>query len=108
MCVSGCTPSETINHNIKQDADHFRTYRQISVINLRTDTMLMQVEGYMSISNSADNELAVTIKINKDSYQMHYIYVGSEVCYLVEQLEDTHTDAYHWEIRVYIPVPIID
>lgn len=111
LCVFGlssCNEAENIQYNIAYQSDNFETYRRITVINLRSDTILLQVEGYLSIKDSTESELAVIIKTGKDKYQMHYIYTGAEIVYLVEQLEPSNTDPYHWEIRVFATIPEID
>ena len=111
LCVFGlssCNEAANIQYNIAYQSDNFETYRRITVINLRSDTVLLQVEGYLSIKDSTESELAVIIKTDKDKYQMHYIYTGAEIVYLVEQLEPSNTDPYHWEIRVFAKIPEID
>lgn len=111
LCVFGlssCNEAANIQYNIAYQSDNFETYRRITVINLRSDTILLQVEGYLSIKDSTESELAVIIKTGKDKYQMHYIYTGAEIVYLVEQLEPSNTDPYHWEIRVFATIPEID
>lgn len=105
--LSGCNEADNIKHNISTKSDSFETYRKITVINLRSDSILLQVEGYLSIKDSTDTELAVIIQTGPKDYKMHYIYTGAEIVYLVEQLEPSNTDPYHWEIRVFAVVPDI-
>lgn len=104
----GCNEAENIQHNIAKQSDNFETYRRITVINLRSDTILLQVEGYIAIKDSTDSELAVIIQTGKNEYKMHYIYTGAEIVYLVEQLEPSNTDPYHWEIRIFAVTPDIE
>lgn len=106
--LTGCNEAENIQHNISLQSDNFETYRKITVINLRSDTVLLQVEGYISIKDSTQTELAVIIQTGPKDYKMHYIYTGAEIVYLVEQLEPSNTDPYHWEIRVFATIPDID
>lgn len=35
---------------------------------------------------------------------MHYFSVDNNFAYVIEQVENTHTDPYHWEINWYVPV----
>lgn len=106
--LGACSDAKTIQHNISQKSDKFETYRQVKVINLRSDRVLLEIEGYLSIQNTEGNELAVIIKTGKDEYKMHYVYLAPEVVYLVEQVENTHTDAYHWIIRIHAVIPEFD
>lgn len=109
MCwLVGCNEADNIQYNIAEQSDKFETYRKITVINLRSDTILLQVEGYLSIKDSTSDELAVIIKTGQNEYKVHYIYTGAEIVYLVEQLDPSNTDPYHWEIRVFAVVPEFD
>lgn len=110
MCLfllSACNDADTIQHNISQKSDNFETYRKVTVINLRSDKILLEVEGYLSIKDSTEKELAIIIMTAPSQYKMHYVYTGSEVVYLVEQTENTTTDPYHWSIRIHAVVPEI-
>ena len=107
MCLvllSACNDADTIQHNISQKSDNFETYRKVTVINLRSDKILLEVEGYLSIKDSSEKELAIIIMTAPSQYKMHYVYTGSEVVYLVEQTENTTTDPYHWSIRIHAVV----
>lgn len=105
---TGCNKADNIQHNIRQDSDNFETYRRVTVINLRSDKVLLTVEGYISIKDSSTNEIAVIINTAPNKYMMHYVYTGPEVVYLVEQLEPSNTDPYHWEIKIFAVTPDID
>ena len=106
--LTGCNKADNIQHNIRQDSDNFETYRRVTVINLRSDKVLLTVEGYISIKDSSTNEIAVIINTAPIKYMMHYGYTGPEVVYLVEQLEPSNTDPYHWEIKIFAVTPDID
>lgn len=102
---TGCNDADTVQHNISQASDKFETYRRVTVINLRSDKILLEVEGLISIKNSSADELAVIIKTGENTYKMHYIYLGAQIVYLVEQSENTTTDPYHWAIRIHAVIP---
>lgn len=106
-CLFSCNKAENIKHNISKQSDSFETYREVTVINLRSDKVLMQVEGYISIKDSSENELAIIIMEGPGQYKMHYIYFGGEVIYLVEQKENSTTNPYHWDIRMFAEFPNI-
>ncbi len=105
FALSACDDAQVIQHNISQKSDKFETYRLVTVINLRSDKILLEVEGYISIQNTEGNELALVIKTGEKEYKMHYVYLAPEVVYLVEQTENTHTDPYHWAIRIHAILP---
>lgn len=106
--LTGCNKADNIQHNIRQDSDNFETYRRVTVINLRSDKVLLTVEGYISIKDSAENEIAIIICTAPKEYMMHYVYTGPEVVYLVEQMKPSNTDPYHWEIKIFATWPDID
>lgn len=111
FCVVGitsCNKADNIQHNISKESDNFETYRKVTVINLRSDKVLLTVEGYISIKDSAANEIAIIINTAPKEYMMHYVYTGPEVVYLVEQVKPSNTDPYHWEIKIFATWPDID
>ena len=73
-CFTGCTAAENVNHNLSQKADNFEVVRKITVYNARTDLIVMEMEGLMSLSNNSTSELVVTCKVGPDQYKKNYIY----------------------------------
>ena len=45
----GCSTAHTVNYNLSKDANEFNIYRRITVTNARTDTVMLQAEGYMAL-----------------------------------------------------------
>ena len=84
-----------------KDANEFNIYRRITVTNARTDTVMLQAEGYMALGNNSSNELVVTIKTGDDQYYKDYIYLNDWTCYVMEQTEPKGTDKYDYELVFY-------
>ena len=105
FALTSCNDADVVQNNISQASDKFQTYRLVTVINLRSDKILLEVEGYISIKDSTSSELAIIIMTGPNQYKMHYVYLGSEIVYLVEQKENTTTDPYHWDIRIHAVIP---
>ena len=101
FCMCGCSTADTVNYNLNKEADEFNVYRRITVTNARTDTIMLQAEGYMSLSNNSSNELVVTFKTGEDQYYKDYIYLNDWTCYVMEQVEPKSTDKYHYELVFY-------
>lgn len=99
--MTGCSTADTVNHNLSKDANEFNVYRRITVTNARTDTIMLQAEGYMALGNNSSNELVVTIKTGDDQYYKDYIYLNDWTCYVMEQTEPKGTDKYHYELVFY-------
>ena len=107
-CLTGCTAAEDVNYNLSQAADNFEVVRKITVYNARTDMIIMEMEGIMSLSNNSTSELVVTCKTGEDEYKKNYVYLNDFVIYVVEDITGTVTDPYHYKIHFYTALPDID
>lgn len=105
---TSCNAADTVNHNLSQQADNFQVARKITVYNARTDLIVMEMEGYMSLSNNSTRELVVTCKTGESEYKKNYVYLNEYVIYVVEDITGTVTDPYHYKIHFYTPLPDID
>ena len=106
--LTGCTASDDVNYNLSQAADNFEVVRKITVYNARTDMIIMEMEGLMSLSNNSTSELVVTCKTGEDEYKKNYVYLNDYVIYVVEDITGTVTDPYHYKIHFYTAVPDFD
>lgn len=107
-CLTACTEAANVNHNLSQAADNFQCLRKITVYNARTDLIVMEMEGYMSLSNSSTNELVVTCMTGANEYKKNYIYLNEYVIYVVEDITGTTTDPFHYKVHFYTALPDID
>ena len=103
---SGCSEAEKVNANLSKQADYFECERRITVYNARTDTIILEAEGYLSISNNVSNELVVTVKTGPNEYKKNYIYLNDYTLYVVEDITGTHTDPYHYKMYFHNEFPI--
>ena len=106
LIFSGCSEADKVNANLSKQADYFECERRITVYNARTDTIILEAEGYMSISNNIDDELVVTVKTGPDEYKKNYIYLNDYTLYVVEDITGTHTDPYHYKMYFHTEFPI--
>ena len=74
--IAGCSEAERVNHNMSKQADYFECERKITVYNARTDNIILEAEGFMSISNNTNNELVVTVKTGPNEYKKNYVYLN--------------------------------
>ena len=95
ICAS-CSEASKVNSNLSKQADYFECERRITVYNARTDKIIFEAEGYMSISNNATNELVITCKVGANEYKKNYVYLNDYTMYAVEDITGTHTDPYHY------------
>lgn len=112
LCVitlSACSEADKVNTNLSKQADYFECERRITVYNARTDTIILEAEGYMSVSNNSASELVVTCKVGQNEYKKNYIYLNDYTLYVVEDIMGTHTDPYHYQLYFHTEVlPTVD
>ena len=48
VLLSGCSTADTVNYNLSKEANEFNVYRRLTVTNARTDTIMLQAEGYLT------------------------------------------------------------
>ena len=108
VCFASCNAAETVNHNLSVKADNFECLRRITVYNARTDLIVLEIEGYMSLQNNTHSELVVTCKVGDDQYKKNYVYLNDYVIYVVEDITGTETDPYHYQVIFYTPVPDVE
>lgn len=114
LCCSllfvGCVGSaaNNVNHNLSQAADNFEILRKITVYNARTDMIVLEMEGFMSLSNNSTSELVVTCMTGINEYKKNYVYLNEYVIYVVEDITGTNTDPYHYKVHFYTALPDID
>lgn len=94
VLVSGCRESDVVSRNVSKQADNFNVTRRITVFNIRTDTVLMQMTGKMSLQNNSSSELVVLIEVEKGVYQKHFVYLNEYTMYVVEDLSGAEVSPY--------------
>lgn len=106
MLFAGCSEADKANYNISKQADYFESERKLTVYNARTDTIILETEGYMSISNNDNGELVCTVKTGKNTYKKNYVYLNEYTMYVVEDITGTHTDPYHYKVYFHTEQPV--
>ena len=108
MALTGCTEAQKVSHNISQNADNFNVMRRLTVINMRTDKIILCMTGKMSIQNEGNNELAVLVEIDhkKGIYQKHLVYLNEWTMYTVEDISGVSVSRYDYEIE-FMPEMIV-
>ena len=106
LMLVGCTEADKVNANLSQQASYFECERRITVYNARTDKIILEVEGFMDISNNSHNELVVTCKVGPNEYKKNYVYLNEYTIYAVEDITGTHTDPYHYQLYFHTEFPV--
>lgn len=97
----GCRPSERVSYNVSKEADSFNVIRKLTVINCRTDSVMMELVGTFALGNSSAGELEVICKTGEDEYRKHYIYLNDWTAYTVEDISGADVNPYNYEINFY-------
>ncbi len=95
----GCTEVDQVSTNISQEADNFNVTRKLTVVNARTDTILLELTGTFALKNNTDNELEVVIETAEGKYKKDLVYLNDYTMYVVEDVSGADVDKYHYEIN---------
>ena len=105
--LNGCTKADRVNWNTRQQADNFDIRRRVVALNTRTDKILFEVEGLISLTDDDDGDLNVMIKTN-DGYKLFYAHLSKDVTYTCIQLEPNEADPYAYDIRFFPAKEVIE
>ena len=108
MALTGCTEAQKVSGDLRQDVGNFNVMRRLTVINMRTDKIILCMTGKMSIQNEGNNELAVLVEIDhkKGIYQKHLVYLNEWTMYTVEDISGVSVSRYDYEIE-FMPEMIV-
>ena len=95
----GCTEADQVSTNISQEADNFNVSRKLTVVNARTDTILLELTGTFALKNNTANELEVVIETAEGKYKKDLVYLNDYTMYVVEDVSGADIDKYHYEIN---------
>ena len=99
--LSSCRQADTVQHNLKREADDFNIRRRITVLNTRTDTPMMQITGLLSIDVDNDGDLNIIIEKAPNEFVLNYAHLSNDTTYIVEQIETKEVSKYQYEIKFY-------
>ena len=99
IVFTGCTQADRVSRNLSQQADSFNVARKLTVINVRTDSVLFQLTGNFSVEKESDGDLAIIGEDNNGKYYKHFICLADEITYVVEDLGSTGVNKYKYEIN---------
>lgn len=101
LVLSSCRQSDKVSYNIKRQADDFNVRRRITVLNTRTDRVMMRITGLMSISVDSDHDLNIVIEKAPNEFVLDYVHLSQDTTYSVEQIETLEVNKYKYDIIFY-------
>ncbi len=98
--AAGCmdTKVNRVRYNQSNEADNFNIQRRLTVFNIRTDTVLFQMEGTFALGTSERDELEVTVQTGKNEFKRHFVSLPDEVAYVMEDISGANSDPYKYGI----------
>lgn len=100
VLCAGCRQADRVAYNISKEADAFNVQRKITVINARTDTIMLELTGTFSLKNNESSELEVICELEDGTYQKHFIYLNDYTLYVVEDISNTEVSKYYYELNI--------
>jgi hypothetical protein len=97
---TGCRRSDIVSYNVSKEADNFDVTRKITVINARTDSVVFELEGVFSLSNTSARELTVICKTNT-GYKKHFIYLNENTLYFVEDIGGADVSSLSYKVNFF-------
>lgn len=106
--LCACESQATIvSQNVSKEADNFNVVRRLTVINSRSDKVVLSMVGKISIEDVTDG-IAVLVEIDHDKqiYQKHYVYLNEWTMYTVEDVSGVNVSPYIYEME-FMPEQIV-
>lgn len=101
LTMTGCRQSHRVAWNVSKEADNFGVTRKLTVLNVRSDKVLLEMTGTFSIANNTANELEIICKVGEDTYKKHFVYLNEWTVYTVEDVSGADIDPYKYEVDFY-------
>lgn len=103
--LAGCTEADKVSANISKEADNFNVTRRVTIFNTRTDKLLLEVVGALSVQRSG-GDIDIIIEVAPNTYKKHFVSLNSWTTYVVEDISGAFVDKYHYEIN-FLPEMIV-
>lgn len=106
LLLTGCmTEAQKVSHNVSKEADNFNVSRRVTVFNVRSDKVLLEVIGNLSVQGS-NGDIDIIVETEPGHYKKHFVRLNSWTAYVVEDVTGAFVDKYHYEIN-FLPDMIV-
>lgn len=105
VALTGCREAERVSHNLSKEADMFNVTRRVTVYNTRTDKVLLEVIGNLSVQSSS-GDIDLIVEVGPGQYKKHFINLNGWTTYVVEDVSGAFVDKYHYEVN-FLPEMIV-
>lgn len=97
---TGCTEAERKSTEISRKADEFKTPRKLTIINTRTDKIILEFIGTFSVQSSS-GAIDILCAVGDDKYEKHFFTLNEWTIYVVEDISSNGGDLYFRQIKYY-------
>lgn len=107
VTLAGCMEQEAekVTRNLSLQADNFNITRRVTVYNCRTDKILLEVVGNLSVQKSS-GDIDLIVEVAPGQYKKHFIRLNDWTMYVVEDVSGAFADKYHYTIN-FLPDAIM-
>ena len=107
LLLTGCMEQEAdkVTRNLSLQADNFNVTRRVTVYNCRTDKILLEVVGNLSVQESG-GDVDLIIEVAPGQYKKHFVRLNDWTMYVVEDVSGAFADKYHYTIN-FLPDSIM-
>lgn len=107
LLLTGCMEQEAdkVTRNLSLQADNFNVTRRVTVYNCRTDKILLEVVGNLSVQKSG-GDVDLIIEVAPGQYKKHFVRLNDWTMYVVEDVSGAFADKYHYTIN-FLPDSIM-
>lgn len=100
ISLSGCSEAERKSTEISREADEFKTPRKLTIINTRTDKIILEFIGTFSV-HSSSGAIDILCAVGNDKYEKHFFTLNEWTIYVVEDISSNGGDLYFRQITYY-------
>lgn len=105
MCGCRMREAERVSYNMSKEADQFNVTRRVTVYNTRTDKLLLEIIGNLSVQRSS-GDIDIVVEVGPGQYKKHFINLNGWTTYVVEDVSGAFVDKYHYEVN-FMPEMIV-
>ncbi len=108
LLLTGCVfeqEADKVTRNLSLQADNFNVTRRVTVYNCRTDKILLEVVGNLSVQKSG-GDVDLIIEVAPGQYKKHFVRLNDWTMYVVEDVSGAFADRYHYTIN-FLPDSIM-
>ena len=106
IVLTGCgREANRVSYNLSKEADQFNVTRRVTVYNTRTDKILLEVIGNLSVQSSS-GDIDLIVEVGPGQYKKHFINLNGWTTYVVEDVSGAFVDKYHYEVN-FLPEMIV-